>query len=248
MDEVPLSFDIPPTRSIDVQGARLFAAKTAADYTPLRIIRYSKKRPVKTLSGLKAGLQNATTLRRETQDLRNRERKQIEQLDAELSGQNAATIVRDINTGRKRDLDQENRERLEKEKKLFQQQQKYAEWGKGIEQAESKKSKLSEDLYESTKPLARYQDDEDLDEQLKSVIHDDDPMAEFFKKKKKKSNISVYPEYRGPPAPPNRFGIKPGYRWDGVDRSNGFERKYFEKNSSMKASEEEAYLWSVQDM
>ncbi|GFW97321.1 hypothetical protein TNCV_3091601 [Trichonephila clavipes] len=39
MDEVPLSFDIPPTRTVDVQGARLFAAKTAADYTPLRIIR-----------------------------------------------------------------------------------------------------------------------------------------------------------------------------------------------------------------
>ncbi|GFV50434.1 hypothetical protein TNCV_626771 [Trichonephila clavipes] len=38
MDEVPLSFDIPPTRTVDVQGARLFAAKTAADNTPLRII------------------------------------------------------------------------------------------------------------------------------------------------------------------------------------------------------------------
>ncbi|GFV13059.1 hypothetical protein TNCV_1987141 [Trichonephila clavipes] len=38
MDEVPLSFDIPPTRTVDVQGARLFATKTAADYTPLRII------------------------------------------------------------------------------------------------------------------------------------------------------------------------------------------------------------------
>ncbi|GFT01310.1 hypothetical protein TNCV_1925551 [Trichonephila clavipes] len=37
MDEVPLSFDIPPTRTVDVQGARLFTAKTAADYTPVSI-------------------------------------------------------------------------------------------------------------------------------------------------------------------------------------------------------------------
>ncbi|GFW69826.1 retrovirus-related Pol polyprotein from transposon opus [Trichonephila clavipes] len=60
MDEVPLSFDIPPTRTVDVQGTRLFAAKTAADYTiffllekkssadntPLRII-YRKIRYLK---------------------------------------------------------------------------------------------------------------------------------------------------------------------------------------------------------
>ena len=49
-------------------------------------------------------------------------------------------------------------------------------------------------------------------------------------------------------APPNRYGIKPGYRWDGVDRSNGFERMWFINESSKKAFNEEAYKWSVEDM
>ncbi|XP_035223850.1 BUD13 homolog [Stegodyphus dumicola] len=207
-----------------------------------------KNRPVKTLSGLKAGLQNAAILKQETQELRERERKQINKLHDDISGRNAETIIRDRKTGKKRDIEAENRIKEEEESKKAEQQEKYSKWGKGIEQEEIRKNKLSEDLYEISKPLARYQNDEDLEEMLKSVIYDDDPMSAYMKKKKQKTAGPSMPVYSGPPPPPNRFGIQPGYRWDGVDRSNGFEKKYFEKHNSTKAIQEEAYLWSVQNM
>lgn len=58
---------------------------------------------------------------------------------------------------------------------------------------------------------------------------------------------TVKPTYQGT-FPANRFGIRPGFRWDGVNRSNGFEKAWFRQQSNQKAVADEAYKWSVEDM
>jgi pre-mRNA-splicing factor CWC26 len=67
------------------------------------------------------------------------------------------------------------------------------------------------------------------------------------KKKKKKDKKELERRWKGV-APPNRFNILPGHLWDGVDRSNGFEIKFLQRESNQIAKTEQAYLWSVEDM
>ncbi|XP_024884866.1 BUD13 homolog isoform X2 [Temnothorax curvispinosus] len=205
-------------------------------------------RAIKTLDGKTAGFQAARALREETEAIKRQEAEHFKKLSKEITGEGQATIVRD-KTGRKRNLEAEAAEKREEEKKQREINEKYAKWGKGLKQVVDHEEKLKNDLYEMNKPLARYADDEDLEKQLRERMREFDPMEEYLKQKQIKEGKRKPdpPQYHGSYAP-NRFGIKPGHRWDGVDRSNGYEKKWFESQNAKVALQEDAYKWSTADM
>ncbi|XP_073680952.1 BUD13 homolog [Garra rufa] len=200
------------------------------------------------LSGGAAGLVSVDVLRKEQEEIRKREKRNK---PLEEASRNAETIFRD-KSGKKRDLESERVELSKKAGEKAEKDEKYAQWGKGIAQEEMQQQNVIDAMREAQKPLARHIDDEDLDQMLREQERDGDPMAAMLRKKKEKNaklkGIKDKPQYKGPPPPPNRFNIMPGYRWDGCDRSNGFEQKRYSRISDKKAVQEMAYKWSVEDM
>ncbi|KAL1124647.1 hypothetical protein AAG570_001271 [Ranatra chinensis] len=183
----------------------------------------------KTLDGKKAGLQHANSLKEELHHLKQKEDQMFKEFAMTSTGEGMAPIIRDRATGKKRDLEKERQE---------------------LKQIEDTEKRISDAVREMSKPLARYATDEDLENYLKAQEREGDPMLEFIRQKQNESIDLAQPskqKYKGS-FMPNRFGIAPGYRWDGVDRSSGYEKQWFETRNAKKAIEEEAYKWSTSDM
>ena len=98
--------------------------------------------------------------------------------------------------------------------------------------------------------MAQYVSDKEIDAAIRQRSRWGDPAAAFKARKAAQDTTTeeARPRYKGPPAPPNRYGIEPDYLWDGVDRSNGFEKKLFAMQASKAARDERKYFWSVADL
>ncbi|OZJ06215.1 hypothetical protein BZG36_00832 [Bifiguratus adelaidae] len=171
----------------------------------------------------------------------------MQELDPDETGRDAETVHRD-KSGRKVDLAAKRAEEARARREQMEREEKKMEWGKGLVQRQEQEDRKRRELEEQHKPLARYADDKELNEELKERTLWNDPAAFFLTSaSKKKSKGPKRPTYQGH-WPPNRFNIPPGYRWDGVDRSNGFEKEYFLRQNSRTALKAEAYAWSAEDM
>ncbi|OJD11569.1 hypothetical protein AJ78_07692 [Emergomyces pasteurianus Ep9510] len=99
-------------------------------------------------------------------------------------------------------------------------------------------------------PLARTVEDEEMNTELKARPRWNDPAAEFLTSKKGVGStgaaVGGRSVYTGPAAP-NRYGIRPGHRWDGVDRGNGFEQQWFEARNKIKMREGLEYAWAMDE-
>ncbi|KAK6468002.1 BUD13-like protein isoform X2 [Huso huso] len=248
--------DLSPPRRRPQQGGRRGSdsdlspprrnARPSSDMSPPR--RGNVQGANQMLSGGTAGLVSVEVLRKEHEENRKRERQNKPLEDA---SRNAQTVFRD-KSGKKRDIELERIEKQKAAGEKAEKDEKYAQWGKGLVQGDMQQRNVEDAVLEAQKPLARHIDDEDLDKLLREQERDGDPMAGLLRKKKEKEGqkkgVKERPKYKGPPPPPNRFNIMPGYRWDGVNRSNGFEKQRYSRMADKKAVQEVAYKWSVEDM
>ncbi|RLM55812.1 hypothetical protein C2845_PM10G02290 [Panicum miliaceum] len=211
----------------------------------------------------KAGLMTAEEVKEDIRKIKEDEMLKFAAQDPSLVGKGAKAVFRDKEGKRISEEEMRKSKESEKPKEI------HIEWGKGLAQKREAEARFKELEAEKSKPFARTRDDPELDSMLKNRIRWGDPMAHLVKRKdpevlledfgddeKMKESGFIVPQNipshswlkRGVDPPPNRYGIKPGRHWDGVDRSNGFEKDMFKLKNEKQAMEQEAYLWSVSDM
>eukprot|EP00475_Leptophrys_vorax_P032644 TRINITY_DN5062_c0_g1_i1.p1 TRINITY_DN5062_c0_g1~~TRINITY_DN5062_c0_g1_i1.p1 ORF type:complete len:243 (+),score=24.16 TRINITY_DN5062_c0_g1_i1:67-729(+) len=217
--------------------------------------------------GSLAGLRTGREVMEEAATRRKQDMERFASLDPSVSGRTAQTVYRD-KTGKKlSNLEAIMAEDKARKSKVLPP----PEWGKGLVQKREAEQRQAALQAVADQPFASFDQGAERDRELKSAIRFGDPMAHLVKS----SNVSGEPDlldlsrdaamqasgFSVPQKVPahswikrrvapafNRYGIRPGRHWDGVDRSNGFEKEMFKQRNEAQAREKEAYLWSVADM
>ncbi|CAN9347721.1 unnamed protein product [Alternaria alternata] len=196
-------------------------------------------------SGAKAGLQSAAEVAAATKRKQDEDKRKAEEVAKELGSAAQETIYRDasgriINVAMKR---AEARKKAEEEERIKREKEKAARGDVQNAAAERRKQQLQD---AKTMTIARYADDAELNDELKERGHWNDPASGFLRKKKAGRSITGKPLYQGP-FQPNRYNIRPGHRWDGIDRGNGFEKQWFDSRNRKANIEKLEYQWQMDE-
>ncbi|KAE8153565.1 hypothetical protein BDV25DRAFT_149093 [Aspergillus avenaceus] len=201
---------------------------------------------MKMESGARAGLQTAAQTAAMVAAQERRKKAEAAMYKEGPSGEQAQeTIYRDasgriINVAMKR----AEARRAEEEKREKEEQAKEALMG-DVQRHEREKRK--QQLEEAkAMPVARTVEDEDMNDELRARDRWNDPAAQFLTNKVPGKSATGKPLYKGA-FQPNRYGIRPGHRWDGVDRSNSFEKEWFAARNRKSRLESLDYQWQMDE-
>ncbi|KAH8172588.1 pre-mRNA-splicing factor of RES complex domain-containing protein [Sarocladium implicatum] len=205
---------------------------------------------VKMSDGTHAGLQSAASVAAQLARRERQERADFER--HRKSAKEEETVYRDA-TGRRIDVSMKRAEARKAAAEAEVKERMKKEELKGeVQQEEARKRREALDDAKLM-TVARGIDDVDMNKELKEKDRWNDPMAQFLSEKKDggggggkmraKKGKPVYPGA----APPNRYGIKPGYRWDGVDRGNGFEAERFRALNRRTMNKDLSYSWQMDE-
>ena len=198
-------------------------------------------------SGHSAGLQTGTSFSAAEAVIKEKKKAEIEEMVRRGEDGRGGTVYRDAD-GRVMDKEAAVRkewEDREAAKRVAEAEAKELRTGRRQkEEAEERRREAERVKHEG---FSRRITDSRIEQMRREVIRDGDPMAGYVAKKRGPVAGSR-PVYKGPPGKPNRFGIKPGYRWDGVVRQNDFEDRVLAKVGLAKGRKEARYKASTGDM
>ena len=203
--------------------------------------------------GTHAGLQTAAAVTAQQEKRRKRERAELAQLEAErrAAGDEEHEVVLRDATGRRVDLAMRRAEVRRAAVEAERAEEAKARLLKGEVQADQARRRREALSDAALMPLARRADDQEMNQEMKAQERWNDPMAQFVTQdeagaggKPRKGVKGRQPLYKGA-APPNRYGIKPGYRWDGVDRGTGFEGERFKAINRRERNKALDYSWQT---
>lgn len=197
-------------------------------------------------TGARAGLQTAAQTAAMVADQERQRKAEAALYKKKPDSEGQETIYRDA-SGRIINVAMKRAEARKAEQAQREKEEAAREALLGDVQRQDREARRQQLQEAKTMPVARTVEDEPMNEDMKAQQRWNDPAAGFLTKSTGGGVSGTgKPLYRGS-FQPNRYGIQPGHRWDGVDRGNGFEKEWFASRNRKGRIESLEYQWLMDE-